>query len=59
MSLEIFAVNISAQLNQPVDDWLKFFCRKVSVTNFIKCNNFLSCVEYSKIFFGMDFSEIF
>ncbi len=25
MSVEIFAVNISAQLNQPVDDWLKIF----------------------------------
>ena len=25
MSVEIFAVNISAQLNQPVNDWLKFF----------------------------------
>ena len=25
MSDEIFAVNISAQLNQPVDDWLKIF----------------------------------
>ena len=25
MSVEIFAVNIAAQLNQPVDDWLKFF----------------------------------
>ena len=25
MSVEIFAVNIAAQLNQPVDDWLKYF----------------------------------
>ena len=25
MSVKIFAVNIAAQLNQPVDDWLKFF----------------------------------
>lgn len=25
MNTEIFAVNIAAQLNQPVDDWLKFF----------------------------------
>lgn len=25
MNVEIFAVNIAAQLNQPVDDWLKFF----------------------------------
>lgn len=25
MSVEIFAVNISAQLNQPVDEWLKYF----------------------------------
>lgn len=25
MNVEIFAVNISAQLNQPVDDWLKIF----------------------------------
>ena len=25
MNAEIFAVNIAAQLNQPVDDWLKFF----------------------------------
>ena len=25
MSVKIFAVNISAQLNAPIDDWLKFF----------------------------------
>lgn len=25
MSVKIFAVNISAQLNNPIDDWLKFF----------------------------------
>lgn len=25
MNVKIFAVNIAAQLNQPVDDWLKFF----------------------------------
>lgn len=25
MSVEIFAVNISSQLNKPVDDWLNFF----------------------------------
>ena len=25
MSVKIFAVNIAAQLNQPVDNWLKFF----------------------------------
>lgn len=25
MSVEIFAVNVSTQLNQPVDDWLKIF----------------------------------
>lgn len=25
MSVEVFAVNISARLNQPVDEWLKFF----------------------------------
>ena len=25
MNIKLFAVNISAQLNQPVDDWLKFF----------------------------------
>lgn len=25
MSIKIFAVNIAAQLNQPVDDWLKYF----------------------------------
>ena len=24
-NIEVFAVNISARLNQPVDDWLKFF----------------------------------
>lgn len=25
MSVKVFAVNISAQLNTPIDDWLKFF----------------------------------
>ncbi len=25
MNVEIFAVNIAAQLNQSVDDWLKYF----------------------------------